>query len=85
MRKINSKTGIENFGYFRSYNSDPIIKKLDKINNKMKAMNISTFDFSTLYTTLPHTDLVKALSEIIDFVFKGGRKTLTSVNKYSAY
>ena len=56
-------------------NSDPIIKKLDKINSKKKAKNISTFDFSTLYTTLPHADLVKVLSEIIDFVFKGGRKT----------
>ena len=66
-------------------NSDPIIKKLFKINSKKKAKNISTFDFSTLYTTLPHADLVKVLSDIIDFASKGGRKTFISVNKFSAY
>ena len=66
-------------------NSDPIIKKLDKINSKKKAKNISTFHFSTLYTTLPHADLVKVLSGIVDFVLKGGRKTFILVNKFSAY
>ena len=66
-------------------NSDPIIKKLDKINSEKKDQNISTLNFSTLYTTLPHADLVKVLSEIIDFVFKSGRKTFISVNKFSGY
>ena len=35
-----------------------------------KAKSISTFDFSTLYTTILHKLLLKVLSEIINFVFK---------------
>jgi hypothetical protein len=31
-----------------------------------------TFDFSTLYTKIPHNLLIQALEEIIDFCFKGG-------------
>ena len=51
-------------------NSFPIIKKLDKINAKRNAKNISTFDFSTFYTTLPHNLLIEVLNNLIGFVFK---------------
>jgi len=54
-------------------NSKPIIEKLEKINSsKTGAKDISTYDFSTLYTKLPHDDIIKNLSEIVDFVFNGG-------------
>ena len=43
-------------------NSFPIVEKVDKINLKRNAKNISTFDFSTLYTTLPHDLLIQVLS-----------------------
>ena len=33
---------------------------------------IRTFDFSTLYTKIPHHLLRDALFEIVDFCFKGG-------------
>ena len=48
-------------------NSFPIIEKLDKINAKRNAKNISTFDFSTLYTTLPHNLLIEVLNDLIGF------------------
>ena len=71
-------------------NSFPILKKLDEINLKRKAKEISTFDFSTLYTKLPHDDLIRVLHEMIDFAFNGGkfknkgnRKYLTVFNNYS--
>ena len=51
-------------------NSFLIGTKLNKINVKKKAKSISTFDFSTLYTTILHKLLLKVLSEIINFVFK---------------
>ena len=50
-------------------NTFPIIDRLNKINSQKKAKSISTFDFSTLYTTIPHHLLVHILSELIDMVF----------------
>ena len=53
-------------------NSKPLIERLDVINTRKKAKYISTFDFSTLYTKLPHDDLLHVLNSHIDFVFDGG-------------
>ena len=53
-------------------NSKPLIERLDVINTRKKAKEISTFDFSTLYTKLPHHDLLRVLNSHIDFVFDGG-------------
>ena len=39
---------------------------------KKKVVTIRTFDFSTLYTKIPHNLLKAALIEIIEFVFNGG-------------
>ena len=55
-------------------NSKPLIDKLNVINTKKKAKEISTFDFSTLYTKLPHNDLLRVLNHIVDFVFDGGTR-----------
>ena len=71
-------------------NSFPILEKLDEINQKKNAREISTFDFSTLYTKLPHDDLIRVLHEMVDFAFNGGkfknkgnRNFLTIFNHYS--
>lgn len=55
-------------------NSKPLLEKLDVINTRKKAKDISTFDFSTLYTKLPHADLLRVLNSHIDFAFDGGTK-----------
>jgi len=55
-------------------NADPIIKAINKINGKKRAKNIDTYDFSTLYTKIPHHILIQRLSAIINFVYKGGDK-----------
>ena len=55
-------------------NVDPVIDKLNQINRKKNAKNISTYDFSTLYTKLPHNKLIQRLSQVIDFVFEAGDK-----------
>ena len=55
-------------------NSAPVIEKLRQINERKNAKDISTYDFSTLYTKLEHDNLIQNLNEIVDFAFKGGKK-----------
>jgi len=66
-------------------NSKPVLDKIEKINLKSNAKNISTFDFSTLYTKLPHDDLISVLNNIIDFAFNGGRKKFIDFSKTTAF
>ena len=65
-------------------NSKPVIDMLDDINKKGKAKSIATYDFSTLYTNIPHTDLINKLNEIIDIVFAGGPNKHITVDEYGA-
>ena len=46
-------------------NSFPILHYLNKINVRKKATYISTFDFATLYTTIPRELLINVLKDII--------------------
>ena len=62
-------------------NSTPVIDILNKINKKRNAKSISTFDFSTLYTKLPHNKLIKELSAVIDFAFEGGKCKFIEISK----
>ena len=63
-------------------NCDPILESLNRINKKHNAKSISTFDFSTLYTKLPHDKLIKELCEVIDFVFDAGINQHIAISKY---
>ena len=40
-------------------NVDPVLEKLKAINKRKNAKSIATYDFSTLYTTIPHNDLIE--------------------------
>ena len=76
-------TGVSNFWIIQ--NNTPVVERIDKINHKKKAFSIRTFDFSTLYTKIPHHLLKGALSEIVDFCFKGGISKGVYVHKTDAY
>ena len=76
-------TGVSNFWIIQ--NNTPVVERIDKINHKKKAFSIRTFDFSTLYTKIPHQLLKGALSEIVDFCFKGGISKGVYVHKTDAY
>ena len=52
-------------------NKDPVITAIKKLNDRNKAKSIATFDFSTLYTKIPHTKLKYVLNELTDFCFNG--------------
>ena len=63
-------------------NTEPILNIIKKINRRKGAKSISTYDFSTLYTKLPHDKLIKELSKIIEFVFEAGSKNYIKINKW---
>ena len=63
-------TGVS--GFWVIQNNAPLIDRIGKINKRNKAKSVMTFDFSTLYTKIPHDLLIQALNEIVDFCFKGG-------------
>ena len=66
-------------------NSFPVIEKLNKINDRNGAKCISTFDFSTLYTKIEHSSLIKELNEIIDLAFRGGNKKWIGIKGKHAF
>ena len=61
-------------------NVDPVLEKLKAINKRKNAKIITTCDFSTLYTTIPHNDLIEKLSRLVSFVFEGGDSKYISVS-----
>ena len=63
-------TNVSNFWVIQ--NNRPVTERIAKINNTKKAKTVRTFDFSTLYTKIPHHLLKGALEDIVDFCFKGG-------------
>ena len=57
---------------------------MNGLNKRRKATSISTFDFSTLYSKLPHNKLLRLLNSLIDFCFDGGANKYIAVNNYGA-
>ena len=79
----NKSTFYKNYNRFWVIeNSAPVIEKLSKINSKKNAKDISTYDFSTLYTKLPHDDLINNLNKVVDFAFQGGNEKKDGNRKY---
>ena len=46
-------------------NSRPVLERLQTLNKGLKAKTISTFDFSTHYTKLPHDNLIEVLCNLL--------------------
>ena len=57
---------------------------MNGLNKRRKATSVSTFDFSTLYTKLPHNKLLMVLNSLIGFCFDGGECKYITVNNYGA-
>ena len=45
---------------------------INKINTRKNAKQISTSDFSTLYTKIPHDKLLDISYKVVDSILKGG-------------
>ena len=63
-------------------NTEPVLDIIKQINRKKGAKYIATYDFSTLYTKLPHDKLVKELHNLIEFAYDGGNKKYIKINKW---
>ena len=62
-------------------NKPLLLKSINKINKRKNAKQISMFDFSMLYTKIPHDKLPDILYKVVDFVFKGGTRDYVVINK----
>ena len=75
-------SGVKSFWPIQ--NNIQVIDSIKKLNKRNLAKSITTFDFSTLYTSIPHDKLKNALREIINFGFKGGDKFYIGITNYGA-
>ena len=62
-----------------------LIHSLDQLNKNGKARSVATFDFSTLYTKIPHDKLINVLHKLIDSVFNKTNRTFIAVGNKRAY
>ena len=65
-------------------NNQSVIDSINKLNRRNSAKSLKTFDFSTLYTKIPHQKLLEVLNELIDFCFQGGTHEQVSINNSGA-
>ena len=75
-------TGVNMFWVVQ--NNKPVIDAINGLNKRRKATSVSTLDFSTLYTKLPHNKLLIVLNSLIDFCFDEGENKHITVNNYGA-
>ena len=73
-------SGIKSFWVIESNTN--VLHSLNSISKESRAKQLSTFDFSTLYTKIPHNKLLEVLSDIIEFCFKGRSKEPIKVDAY---
>ena len=76
----------KNRGFNRMWivdNSVEILKKIEQCNKKT-VRNIRTYDFSTLYTSIPHKDLKERIEKIIDQCFNKSNRRYISIAKTQA-
>ena len=67
-------TGVNTFWVVQ--NNKPVIDAVNGHNKQRKATSASTFEFSVLYTKLPHNKRLMVLNSLIDFCFDGGENIL---------
>ena len=77
-RKAHYYSGVK--PYWIISNRDPVLKTVRKSVPRKSAKSVSSFDFSTLYTKIPHDKLFDVLYKIIDFAFKGGTNDKLAIN-----
>ena len=58
-------TGVNTFWVVQ--NNKPVIDAVNGLNKRRKATSVLIFDFSTLYTKLPHKKLLMVLNSLTDF------------------
>jgi hypothetical protein len=80
-RMLKRNTGINHCWIIN--NSLAIVDHLSSINDRSSGRNITTYDFTTLYTMLPHADILESMSVIIDLAFKKSKYKYIAVYEKS--
>ena len=57
---------------------------IKKSNEQKIVENIATYDFSTLYTNIPHDKLKTLMADVISKAYEGSGKTYISIYSTSA-
>ena len=65
-------------------NSKNVLNRIHKFNLYNNIRNINSYDFSTLYTNIPHDDLKDKIKWVIDKSFYNDSKQYIFVNDYNA-
>ena len=59
---------------------------IDRSNERKNVENIATYDFSTLYTNIPHDKLKKRMETVIQSAYNGhGKKYLSVYNTKASF
>ena len=69
---------VNSFWVIQNYKT--VIYTSNKLSNRKAANSAWTHDFPTLYTSIPHDELIKTLNSVIGSAFKGKTQKI-SVNK----
>ena len=77
-KKVHYFSGVKTFWVIQ--NNEQPLESMARISERTNAKRITTFDFSTLYTKLPHNQLIMVMNKIIEFVFKGGTRDVVAIN-----
>ena len=84
-----SKRGYKKLGINKCFvinNKDPILKFMRENNQNIRNnSSVQTFDFSTLYTSIPQNKLKQQISKLIRSVFKLRKKSYITVSGKHAY
>jgi len=82
MRTIFHSCGINSYRIVG--NSSKVHQMIKKSNEQKNVENIATYDFSTLYTNIPHDKLKTRMADVISKAYEGSGKTYISVYSTSA-
>ena len=61
------------------------VHKLMQSSTKNKPRNVITYDFSTLYTSIPHEKLKEEIKLLVEKAYNGMNKKFIKVTKSKAY
>ena len=64
--------------------NQPVLDFIALENLKRSKKSISTFDFSTLYTSIPHNQLIDNLTKFVEWVFDFKNKQFILPNLYTS-
>ena len=82
-RKARFYSGLNHFWVVD--NNANLVSAMDRISRKGNAKSVATYDFSTLYTKIPHDQLISSISFLLDSTFNNKNRKYLSVTKSGAH